>query len=234
MKILAIDTATELCSAALLIDGAVISRELETGRGAAEHILPMVDEVLAEAGIALRSVEAIAFGRGPGGFTGVRLAASVTQGLAFGAGLPVIPVSDLAAVALRALALKPDAQRVLVCNDARMQEVYWARYERGGADRVELLGAEKVGPADSVSWAAAVPGGIAGADVAGPTQNAGWIGAGRGFGFYPSLVRHVEVAFDDLLPHAVDVAKLATHAPRLAPEEAIPVYVRDDVAKPPS
>ena len=105
MRILALDTATESCSAALLIEGRSLAREIELERGHAERILLMIDAVLAEAGVKLAGLDAIAFGRGPGSFTGVRLAASVTQGLAFGAGLGVVPVSDLRAVAQRALGL---------------------------------------------------------------------------------------------------------------------------------
>jgi tRNA threonylcarbamoyladenosine biosynthesis protein TsaB len=230
MKILALDTATEGCSAALLIDGALITREKEFDRGHAEHILPMIDGLLIEAGLRLEEMDVLAFGRGPGGFTGVRLAASVTQGLAFGAGLPVVPVSNLAALAQRALDLAFAPERVLVCSDARMQEVYWACFERAENGLAKLLGQEHVGPAQSVTlppeWADVPAGSVA--------------GIGRGFRAYPVLQEtvgpRVAVARDDLLPRAAEIARLAaldvTAGRLLKPEEAIPVYLRDDVARP--
>ena len=131
MKILALDTATENCSAALLISGALLCREELIGRGHAQRILPVIVELLSEADAALQDLTAIAFGRGPGAFTGVRLAACVAQGLAFGAALPVVAVSDLQALAQRALAQDSDVDRVLVCTDARMHEVYCGAFERG-------------------------------------------------------------------------------------------------------
>jgi tRNA threonylcarbamoyladenosine biosynthesis protein TsaB len=227
MRILALDTATEGCSAALLIEGELRGRELELGRGHAEQILALIDELLAEAGTGLAALDAIAFGRGPGGFTGVRLAASVTQGLAFGAGLPVVPISDLMAVAQRAFDLGP-ASRAVVCNDARMHEVYWACFERRGG-LAAAVGEERVAPPVTVAvpaaWASA-PGLI--------------LGAGRGFAAYPELRSRLSPALaaihDHLLPRAHEIAVLA--APVLAaggavrPEEAIPVYLRDDVAQP--
>ncbi len=232
MKILALDTATESCSVALLIDGKLSTREMEFDRGHAEHILPMVDSILIEAGLRLAEVDALAFGRGPGGFTGVRLAASVTQGLAFGAGLPVVPVSNLAALAQRAFDLAFAPERVLVCSDARMHEVYWACFERAQNGLARLLGEEHVGPPQSVtlpvSWADAPAGSVA--------------GIGRGFRAYPALREmvgpRVTVARDDLLPRAAEIARLAaqdvTAGRLLKPEEAIPVYLRDDVARPQS
>jgi tRNA threonylcarbamoyladenosine biosynthesis protein TsaB len=232
MKILALDTATENCSAALMVDGQLTSREVEFDRGHGEHILPMIDILLIEAGLRLADVDVIAFGRGPGGFTGVRLAASIAQGLAFGADKPVVPVSNLAALAQRAFDLAFGPERVLVCSDARMQEVYWGCFELAENGLGKVLGAEHVGPPQSVSlpasWADAKPRSIA--------------GIGRGFRAYPVLKdvvgARVAVARDDLLPRAAEIARLAaldiTAGRLLKPEEAIPVYLRDDVARPPN
>jgi len=144
VNILGIDTATENCSAALLLDERLLQREQLLERGAAEAILPMVAELLNEAGVRLSMLSAIAFGRGPGAFTGVRLAASVTQGLAFGAGLSVVPVSDLQALAQRVLDGSPAIERVLVCNDARMREVYWGCFERSAEGFARAWGEEHV------------------------------------------------------------------------------------------
>ncbi|HEX4676744.1 MAG TPA: tRNA (adenosine(37)-N6)-threonylcarbamoyltransferase complex dimerization subunit type 1 TsaB, partial [Steroidobacteraceae bacterium] len=174
MKILAIDTATENCSAALLIDGNVRSREIEMERGHAERILPMVDDLLTEAGITLQDLDAIAFGRGPGSFTGVRLAVTVTQGLAFGAGLGVVAVSDLRAVAQRAFDCDATLTRALVCNDARMSEVYWACYERGGDGLARLEGEERVSKPSEVKL---------------PAQWSTATAVGRGFIAYADALR---------------------------------------------
>lgn len=223
MKILAIDTATENCSAALWIDGEVMQREVEAERGHGERILTMVDELLADSSTKLSTLDAIAFGRGPGSFTGVRLAASVTQGLAFGASLPVVPISDLRAVAQRAA-----AHYVLVCNDARMQEVYWACFQRAAESTLmEPIGIERVSKCAAVELPPAWSGTSIGA-------------AGRGFRAYAELKERLGPLLskieDDLLPRASEIAMLAApevRAGRLLPaEEAIPIYVRDDVARP--
>jgi tRNA threonylcarbamoyladenosine biosynthesis protein TsaB len=244
MKILALDTSTEACSAALLADGRVLARAEEAPRAHAELILPMVESLLAEAGLTLRGLDALAFGRGPGSFTGVRLAASVTQGLAYGAGLGVVPVSTLRAVALQAFA-HPEgaaADHVLVCNDARMQETYWCAYRRAvdaatGLVLPEALREEAVGP----------PASVARPTVAAPRDGAlapaeRWIGAGRGFRAYPSLAAQLPSgtlppsALVELLPQATAILELArpeVAAGRLHPAtEALPVYLRDDVARP--
>jgi tRNA threonylcarbamoyladenosine biosynthesis protein TsaB len=223
MRILALDTATSACSTALLTDAGAITREMETERGHAENILLLIDAVLVEGGITLKDVDALAFGRGPGAFTGVRLATSVAQGLAFGADLRVVPVSDLGAVAQRAFDLKSSLQRVLVCNDARMQEVYWACYERGPAGLAILNGAEHVGDVGAI----AVP----------ETWRNGFGGAGRGFRLYPHVGSGMNLTdvLDELLPRAVEIARLA--APELlagravSAAEAVPVYLRDDVTR---
>jgi tRNA threonylcarbamoyladenosine biosynthesis protein TsaB len=225
MKILALDTATQGCSSALLTDGAAITRELLTERGHAEHILSMIDAVLTEAGIGLAAVNALAFGRGPGAFTGVRLAASVAQGLAFAAQLPVVPVSDLSALAQRAFDRESRLDHVLVCHDARMREIYWACFDRGADGLATLVGAEHVGSVSTVEVPAAWRGCIG--------------GAGQGFRAYPELKGSLKYSLasiqDELLPRALEIARLAWPAAQAGctvdAHEALPVYVRDDVTR---
>jgi tRNA threonylcarbamoyladenosine biosynthesis protein TsaB len=227
VRVLAIDTATEACSAALVTGSLQIERYAELAKGHAEHILGMVDEVLAAGGLSLSGLDAIAFGRGPGAFTGVRLAVSIAQGLAFASQRRVIPISDLQALALRALDAAPDAHCVLACSDARMGEVYWGSFVRAEDGNARPLGAEAVGPPDTVRMP---PG------AAGPAY-----GAGRGFRAYPELRQRLEPqlggVFEELLPRALEVARLARIfgvQAALEPEQALPVYLRDEVARPPS
>jgi tRNA threonylcarbamoyladenosine biosynthesis protein TsaB len=233
VRILAIDTATENCSAALLLDERLLQREQRLERGAAEIILPMVGELLTEADVRLSMLSAIAFGRGPGAFTGVRLAASVTQGLAFGAGLKVVPVSDLQALAQRVLDDAPGIARVVVCNDARMSEIYWGCFERTAEGSARASGEEHVSrPAEvrlPAPWRA----------TSGTLPGPGLAGVGSGFTMYPRLRDELglEVVFGGLLPRAAEVALLAARevaAGRIFPaEQALPVYLRDDVARAP-
>lgn len=226
MKIVALDTATENCSAALLIDGRLLVREERLERGHAGRILPMIDELLAEGGVTLGALTAIAFGRGPGAFTGVRLAASVTQGLAFGTGLPVVPVSDLRAVAQRALDAEATVTRVLACNDARMREVYWGCFERTPEGLAASVGDEHVGAPASIVLPAAW------------TAASGVQGAGSGFAVYPvlreALSGRLDRVHEGLVPRAAEIARLAlaeVAAGRVLPaEQALPVYLRDEVA----
>ena len=225
MKVLGLDTATEACSAALLVDGEVFERYEVLGRGHAERLLPMVQEVLAEAGTALAAIDGIAFGRGPGGFTGLRIAAGVAQGLAFGASLPVVPVSDLAALAARAARLR-GARRVLACLDARMAQVYWAAFDCLDPDAPIALTPESVSDPDRLTL---------------PAQEADWpafFGVGHGFSAYPALHTLLERrlgGFDAaLLPHASEIARLGAAELRagrtIDPADAVPVYLRNEVA----
>jgi tRNA threonylcarbamoyladenosine biosynthesis protein TsaB len=229
MKLLAIDTATEACSAALGVGEMILTRYEEPGRAHAERILPIIDELLAEAGLALSQLDAIAFGRGPGAFTGLRIAAGVVQGLAFGAGLPVIAVSNLEALAARALAERPGAGAI-ACIDARMAEVYWCAFRYLGPDDMVALGSERVTPPDAVTL-----------DVLLSEKHA-WIGAGTGFGAYSTLGALLGLRADAiagaLLPRAQEILRIAQREFRagrvLAPEQAVPVYLRDQVAVVPS
>ncbi len=232
MKILAIDCATEHCSAALWLQGVVSERSAPPVRGLSENLLQWVEELLVESGVGLRGLDLIAFGRGPGAFTGVRLAASLAQGLALSALLPVAPVSTLRAVAARALAALPAAAQVLVCQDARMHEVYWARYAREG-DNTRLLGAERLDAPDAVD--------VHAIDVHAATAA---IAAGSGFAAYPLLAqawrtRQGAVAGSvdplDCPPRARDIARLAAldgFAAAVSAGNALPVYLRDNVASP--
>jgi tRNA threonylcarbamoyladenosine biosynthesis protein TsaB len=225
MRILALDTATQACSTALLTADGAITRELVTERGHAAHILSMVDAVLTEAGIALEEVSALAFGRGPGAFTGVRLAASVAQGLAFAAQLPVVPVSDLRALAQRAFDADTQLDHVLVCHDARMQELYWACFDRGADGLATLVGAEHVS-------------GVGGIELPG-TWRGSIGGVGQGFRVYPELQSSLKMSFasvqQELLPRALEIARLAWPAAlaglTVGAQEALPVYVRDNVTR---
>ncbi|BAV33460.1 glycoprotease [Sulfuricaulis limicola] len=217
MNILALDTSTEACSVAILTDGAVAER-FEYGNQHSERLLAMVDGLLAETGLALTQFDAIAFGRGPGSFTGLRIGAGVAQGLAFGVDIPVTPISSLAA-----LAQGVDAPRVLAAFDARMNQVYSAAYARNPQGIVELVGAESV----------AVP-----SEVPLPGGN-GWIGAGNGWDQYHAVLlehlkEHVSNWHEQAYPHARDVGRLGAATVQagkaISAELALPVYVRDDIA----
>jgi tRNA threonylcarbamoyladenosine biosynthesis protein TsaB len=226
LSVLAIDTSTEACSAAVLLrDGRLVLRSTLTERSHADLILPMVDAVLEEAGLRLRELDGLAFGRGPGGFTGLRIAAGVAQGLAYGAGLKVAPVSSLAASAFSVVVRDDGPDGVLVCNDARMQEVYWGCYRfdtSAPALPVELC-PERVSPAARVEPAAGV----------------GHF-AGNGIARYPELRARLEAAalrfHDGVYPRADAVARIGATLLALGlgvePSQAVPVYVRDDVARP--
>ncbi|MBS7663520.1 tRNA (adenosine(37)-N6)-threonylcarbamoyltransferase complex dimerization subunit type 1 TsaB [Pseudomonas lalucatii] len=219
--LLALDTATEACSVALLHDGEVFSHYEVIPRLHAQRLLPMIKALLEEADVALSALDAIAFGRGPGAFTGVRIAIGVVQGLAFALDRPVLPVSDLAVLAQRALR-EHGAQQVAAAIDARMDEVYWGCY-RAQQGEMRLLGAEAVLPPEL----AGLP-----RDAAGD-----WFGAGTGWGTHavrlPAMLGGQDGA---MLPHAEDLLGLAGFAwargEALPADQAQPVYLRDQVATP--
>lgn len=225
--VLAIDTATEACSAALMVAGEIAERYEIAPRRHAELILPMIDALLAEAGIALDRIDVLGFGRGPGAFTGVRIAAGVAQGIAFGAELPVVPVSTLAALAQGAVRTGGHA-RVLAAIDARMREVYWGAYQADEAGLMRLQGAECVSPP---------------AEVPLPPEGK-WFGVGTGWDAYGDALRarldgRVNGSDGRCWPRARDVAMLAAAGyvagEAVTADEALPVYLRDRVvAQPPA
>jgi tRNA threonylcarbamoyladenosine biosynthesis protein TsaB len=221
--ILAIETATTACSAALLVDGDIRERYALAPRQHATLILPMIESLLVEAGIVVAQLDAVAFGRGPGSFTGVRIAASIVQGIAFAAERPVLPVSTLAALALGGQRETGQA-RVLAALDARKDEVYWGSYLHTDAGTLELQGEEVV---------------CAAADIAVPAAG-DCVGVGSGWDSYgPALLQRlgdrVVRVMPDLEPRAVDVARLSVdtfeQGRAVSPEQAIPVYLRNNVAE---
>jgi tRNA threonylcarbamoyladenosine biosynthesis protein TsaB len=213
MKLLAIDTATERCSAALLIDDRIIERATETPRGHADLVLLMVEAVLAEGGLKLQQLDGLAYGRGPGAFTGVRIAVGVAQGLAYGAHLATVGISDLAAVAQQ---FTSAGARILVCMDARMNEVYWGRFAAMPDGLVRATSVERVDRPEAVEPVDAT------------------VFAGTGFTAYPQLAVGRAPVHGTALPHARDIARLAAAELRAGrgqpPERAQPVYLRDQVA----
>ena len=216
MRLLAFETATRRLSVALWQDGELIERAEEISNGGSEHILPWAHELLAEAGLTLNQIDGIAFGAGPGGFTGLRLASGVAQGLAYGLDLPVMPVSTL-----EALALASGERDVWACLDARMNEVYGAAYQVEGDSVRQLMAPVCIPPAVAPA----------------PTFAGGW-GAGDGFAAYGSLLHGRKPDLigvrGDVYPTAAAVLRLA--APAFSRGAAVsaalaqPIYVRDKVA----
>ncbi|MCK9741464.1 tRNA (adenosine(37)-N6)-threonylcarbamoyltransferase complex dimerization subunit type 1 TsaB [Pseudomonas syringae Cit 7] len=218
--LLALDTATEACSVALLHDGKVLSHYEVIPRLHAQRLLPMIKSLMAEAGIAMSALDAIAFGRGPGAFTGVRIAIGVVQGLAFALERPVLPVSNLAVLAQRALR-EHGVSQVASAIDARMDEVYWGCYHEA-AGEMRLLGEEAV----MAPELAALPAHASGQ----------WFGAGTGWGYAERIPLSLAGHDAAMLPHAQDLLTLATFAwhrgEALPADDAQPVYLRDKVATP--
>ena len=222
MKLLAIDTAAEACSAALYIDGAVRERFTVQPQRQSELILPMMDALLAEAALRVTDLDALAFGRGPGSFTGVRIATGVVQGAAFAADIPVVPVSTLAALAQGHLR-ETGHPRVLAAFDARMREVYWAACVLDASGVLRVINDELIVPPAEVPL----------------PEDGDWHGVGSGWAAYREVLSQylsdrVTAVDADAQCHAQDIARIAVidfAAGRAVPaEQALPIYLRDRVA----
>lgn len=224
MKLLAVETATEACSAALYFDGQVIERYQVSSRDHAQLILPMIDGLLADAGWSLSGLDALAFGRGPGSFTGVRIATGVIHGIALGSDLPIVPVSTLAAVAQEFFDRKgEDCDMVFTAMDARMGEIYFAVYRRDALGFAEIASCEAVTPAEAIEFPDCTGAGI-----------------GTGWGVYrevlmEKLAGRLNTIETDNLPRAGAVARLGARGFEsglaVDVEDAQPVYLRNKVAK---
>jgi tRNA threonylcarbamoyladenosine biosynthesis protein TsaB len=217
MRIIAFDTSTEVCAAAIF-DGAFWRERTEqAGSRHSELLLPMVRRLLDEAGLALADLDGIAFGAGPGSFTGLRIACGVAQGLAFGIGLPVVGVGSLEAMAESARGVH-GWTRVAAALDARMREVYFAAYAHDGD-----------------SWVPEIEPCVLPPDEA-PARAGRWFGVGNGFEACPALAARLGTAAHDpaIVPSAIAIGALAL--PRFAAgegvsaAEAAPMYVRHRVA----
>lgn len=216
MRILAFDTSTEYCSAALYVSGQLLVREELAGQTHSDRLLLMLRELLSEAALCLSQLDAIAFGAGPGSFTGLRIACGVAQGVALGAGLPVIPVGTL-----EALAEANGGERVLACLDARMGELYCAAYARAGQGWTESVPPLLCAPADLPAL-----------------SGAGWAGTGTGFSAHGDAIwQHYGAALlsvDCAFPHARAIASVAAVKGLAAAVDAgdvYPLYIRNKVAK---
>ena len=207
MRFAAIETSTEWCSVAVWADGEIAALERRAGHRHSELALPMLQSLLNGS-----SIDAVAFGAGPGAFTGLRIACGLAQGLALARGLPVLGVSTL-----EALAQESGGARVVACLDARMREVYYAALEKRAGRWHEVIAPQCVPPQS----APRPPGD-------------GWVGAGNGFEVYAELKSNVSSVRSEVHPTAIAVAQLA--APRLAAGEGVdaalaaPIYLRDKVA----
>ena len=217
--ILAIETSSEQASCALVLGDSVLHRASSGVRTHSLSILPMVQELLQQAGIALGDCAAIAYGCGPGSFTGVRTACGIAQGLAFGAALPVVPVVTLAAMAL-ACRQRTGTDEVLAVLDARMGEVYWAQYAFDAAGGCQIL----------VAPTLSAPGEVRQPDLSGQV-----VACGNGLAAYADAFEGWTCPMQpDIMPHAIEIGQLARSAFRaglvLSAAQAQPLYLRNKIA----
>ncbi len=222
MKLLALETATEACSVALWVDGEIFSQDEWTPQQHTKHLFPMLESLIQKAKIKKNEIDCVAYGHGPGSFTGVRIAASMAQGIALGCQIPVVGISTLQAIAHRVWR-ETGQNKILVAIDARMQEVYWGCYKVTSSGKPNCVVEDRVSTPDTVT----VPDG------------SDWVGAGNGWRVYAnSLSERCEGIYQPSVvpdyPSAQDILLLAKdeylcgHA--VSPEFAMPVYLRDKVA----
>ena len=219
MNLLALDTSSNACTVAVQIGGCVVSRHEQQARQHTKRLLPMIREVLAEAGTEPQQLDAIVLGNGPGSFIGMRIAASVAQGLAHAAGLRIIPVSSLAAVAAEVLADQP-SQRVAVTQDAHMSEVYFGLYGQDDSGELRSLLPERLQGLSEIDEIAS-----------------GVVPAGDGWCRYPELralnAMHLDSDPEVLFPDARYLLPLARITDAIEPTELQPAYLRQKVAEKP-
>jgi tRNA threonylcarbamoyladenosine biosynthesis protein TsaB len=228
VKLLALDTSSVACSVALQIDDDVVERHEEQPREHTRLLMPMIESLLADAGASLSDLDAIVLGNGPGSFIGMRIAASVAQGLAFGASLQIVPVSSMAAVAARVIA-EHDAGEVIVAQDAHMQEVYLGIYRPDRDGNPDAISSERLHGLSAIA-------------ELGTSPNPSRFGAGYGWQRYPELLvanrDRVTNVVDILHPHASDLLGLATIALEkggaIEPQDISPAYLRQKVAEKPT
>ena len=224
MNLLALDTSSQGCSAALIYDGQLTSRAEVAPRGHTRLLMPMIRELLNEANLSPSDLDGLAFACGPGSFTGLRIATGVVQGLAYGLEIPVVPVSSLQAVAAAAIEhfSMQNGDGVAVAFDARMGEVYWACFEAKDGKPCALT-AETVCPPDQVALT---------------DTRRRWFGAGSGWAlqadFPETMTCAVHAVNEELFPLADRVARLAVEIYEqkggVPAADAQPVYIRDEVA----
>ncbi len=221
MKLLAFDTSTEYLSLALMQGDRISTFDVLAGQSHSQQILPQIQSLLSEADVRLQDLHGIAFGAGPGSFTGVRIAAGVAQGLGFGANLPVAGICTL-----QALAEASGADKVIACLDARMGEVYYAAY-------IKNSGTDQTG-----TWQTVIEPGLYKPDAVPPIEGEGWVGAGSGWQAYGELTQSYSNQLQKTLPELLPTASAILHLaqPEFASgqarpaAEAMPIYIRNRVA----
>jgi len=224
MKLLAIDTSSNACSVALQVSGAIVERHVVEPREHTKILLPIITELLAEGAVSLKELDAIVLGNGPGSFIGMRIGASVVQGLCFGAGIPIAPVSSLTAVAAEAFAGYPH-EHVVVAQDARMNEIYFASFRRGSDGCAELTCEESIVAVGELSVA-----------------DTPYAAAGAAWEHYRDLVSANDENIAELLPITVPRARhllqpgqaIIESGRAISPELLSPAYLRLKVAEKPT